>query len=89
MYPSPQEALPLPARPSLDYYRTLAKDLIKACRSGNPASVAAWATRWAERLAAGDGQSGRSARTTADIDARARQIPRYLEARVARVAAAA
>lgn len=45
MFPNPQDALPLPPSPSLAYYRKLAKDLIKACRSGPPA-IAAWADRW-------------------------------------------
>jgi len=37
---SPSSALPLPARPSLAYYRKLAKELVKACRSGD------WDERW-------------------------------------------
>ena len=52
MYPNPQEALPLPARPNLEQYKKLAKDLVKACRSGDPAAIRDWAVRWIEKLAA-------------------------------------
>jgi hypothetical protein len=52
MYPNPQEALPLPARPSLEQYRKLAKDLVKACRSADPDAIRAWAVGWIQRLAA-------------------------------------
>jgi ankyrin repeat protein len=31
MFPNPQDALPLPPRPSLEQYKKLAKDLVKAC----------------------------------------------------------
>jgi hypothetical protein len=51
MYPNPQEALPLTLRPSLEHYRKLAKDLVRACRSGQPAAIRAWAVRWIDRLA--------------------------------------
>ncbi|HEX9348101.1 MAG TPA: ankyrin repeat domain-containing protein [Gemmatimonadales bacterium] len=52
MFPNPQDALPLPSRPDLEQYRKLAKDLIKACKSGTPA-IAAWADRWMASLLAG------------------------------------
>jgi len=45
VFPNPQDALPLPPRPSLQQYRKLAKDLVKACDSG-AAAIAAWADRW-------------------------------------------
>ena len=51
MYPNPQQALPLPARPNVDQYRKLAKDLVKACKSGDPAAIRDWAARWIENLA--------------------------------------
>ena len=43
----------LPAHPStdLEQYRKLAKDLVKACRSGNGTAIRAWAIRWLDRLA--------------------------------------
>jgi ankyrin repeat protein len=34
MFPNPQDALPLPVRANLEYYRKLAKDLVKAGKSG-------------------------------------------------------
>jgi ankyrin repeat protein len=57
MYPNPQGALPLPPQTNLDFYRKLAKDLVKAFKAGepgDPALVREWATRWVERLAALD-----------------------------------
>ena len=51
MYPNPQDALPLPPRPNLEQYKKLAKDLVKSCRSGDPAAIDAWASRWIEALA--------------------------------------
>ena len=60
MFPNPQSALPLPPRPSLERYRKLAKDLVKACRSADERGSAAlvadadrdadadWAELWAE-----------------------------------------
>ena len=38
MYPNPQQALPLPTRPNVEQYKKLAKDLVKACKSGEPAA---------------------------------------------------
>ena len=52
MYPNPQQALPLPTRPNVEQYKKLAKDLVKACKSGEPAAVRDWAVRWIEKLAA-------------------------------------
>jgi Ankyrin repeats (3 copies) len=52
VFPNPQDALPLPSSPSLEQYRKLAKDLIKACKSGMPA-IAAWTDRWMASLLAG------------------------------------
>jgi ankyrin repeat protein len=52
MYPNPQQALPLPTRPNVEQYKKLAKDLAKACKSGDPAAIRDWAVRWFEKLAA-------------------------------------
>jgi len=56
MFPNPQDALPLPPRPSLERYRKLAKDLVKACKSAGEArpeadeadTFSTWAEEWAE-----------------------------------------
>jgi hypothetical protein len=48
VYLEPQDALPLPPRPSLEQYKKRAKDLVKACRSGDPAAIRAWAARWGD-----------------------------------------
>ena len=50
MYPNPQEALPLTARPNLEHYRKLAKGLVKACTADDPHGIHAWTTRWLGRL---------------------------------------
>jgi ankyrin repeat protein len=52
MFPNPQDALPLPARPSIERYKKLAKDLVKACTTGRR-ELAAWADRWMGALLAG------------------------------------
>lgn len=52
MYPNPQEALPLPAHPSLEQYRKRAKDLVKACKSGEQSAIHEWTTHWVEDLEA-------------------------------------
>jgi len=51
MYPNPQEALPLPPRPDLNHYRKRAKDLARACASGDPSAIGTWAERWIRDLA--------------------------------------
>lgn len=50
MFPNPQDALPLPHRPDLESYRKLAKDLIKACKSGDPDAIGDWAEAWMKML---------------------------------------
>ena len=52
MFPNPQEALPLPTRPNVEQYKKLAKDLARACKSGDPSAVRRWAVQWMDRLAA-------------------------------------
>src|SRR5438874_2403731 len=52
MFPNPQDALPLPPSPSIEQYRKLAKDLVKACKTDSRA-IAAWADRWMASLLAG------------------------------------
>jgi hypothetical protein len=51
VYPNPASALPLPLRPNLEQYRKLAKDLVKACKSGDPEAPRVWASEWLHRLA--------------------------------------
>jgi len=50
MFPNPQDALPLPPHPSLDRYRRIAKDLVKACKSTEPGSLHSWAEELVETL---------------------------------------
>lgn len=56
MFPNPQDALPLPARPSIEQYRKLAKELVKACAAGTrggAGAIAAWSDRWMAALLGG------------------------------------
>ena len=54
MFPNPQDALPLPPRPSLERYKKLAKELVKACKSGDDKALgtgpsvgsARWQNSW-------------------------------------------
>ncbi len=59
MFPNPQEAFPLPPRPSVERYRKLAKDLVKACKSGDSGAIGTWADRWIESLARATGRIAR------------------------------
>ena len=51
MFPNPQDALPLPPRPNLERYKKLAKELIKACKSGDENAIGNWAEQWIPALA--------------------------------------
>jgi hypothetical protein len=50
MFPNPQDALPLPANLSLERYKRIAKELVKACKTGEPAAIRGWAEGWVETL---------------------------------------
>jgi ankyrin repeat protein len=76
MYPNPQDALPLPSRPSIEQYKKLAKDLVKSCKSGDPAAIRVWALQWIEALAALQREPD-AFRHGAGIDARAGQVEQF------------
>lgn len=46
------DALPLLPRPNIDAYKRLAEGLMRASSSRDPMDIAAWAERWAKKLAA-------------------------------------
>jgi len=50
MFPNAQDALPLPQRPNVDGYKSLAKDLVNACKRDDEA-IDAWAEKWITTLA--------------------------------------
>ncbi len=56
MFPNPQDALPLPPRPSLAQYKKLAKDLLRIAKFGDinqpgvQAALAAWSSRYVANL---------------------------------------
>ena len=51
MFPNPQDALPLPSRPSVERYKKLAKELVKAAKSGDETAIGEWADQWIRSLA--------------------------------------
>lgn len=63
MYPNPQDVLPLPPRPDLHHYRKRAKDLVKACSSGDPTAIRVWAARWVRDLVELQPESDRAQHT--------------------------
>jgi hypothetical protein len=73
----PSDALPLAPRPDLDQYRKLAKDLLKASRSGDPAAVQAWVARFLENLASLCGESA-----PPRLDAEAPRIAQFVRSRL-------
>jgi ankyrin repeat protein len=73
MFPNPQDALPLPPRPSLEQYRKLAKDLVKACRSADAGALAAFVDRWLASLRRAFG-GGEDARARMANDRNANQV---------------
>jgi hypothetical protein len=77
-YPDPTTALPLPPRPDLEHYRTRAKDLVKACKSGNPDAIRLWAGQWLDALA---GRSRDPARQR-EIAAQADEVATFARARL-------
>jgi hypothetical protein len=76
MYPNPQDALPLPPHPSVEQYKKLAKELVKSCRSGDPAAIAMWASRWIEALSTHQKEPD-ALRDGTEINARAKQIDEF------------
>lgn len=51
MFPNPQDALPIPPSPSVEQYRKIAKELVQACRSDDPAAIRAVCAGWIQKLA--------------------------------------
>ena len=50
MFPNPQDALPLPHKPNLEQYRKLAKELVRAAKTGREDALHEWAERWVMSL---------------------------------------
>jgi ankyrin repeat protein len=46
MFPNSQAALPLPPRPNAERYKKLAKELVRACKSGDHDAIRKWAEKW-------------------------------------------
>jgi len=81
MYPNPQDALPLPSRPSVEQYKKLAKDLVKSCRSGDPAAIGVWASQWIDALAAHQREPD-TLRHVPERQARANQVGQFARAKL-------
>ena len=76
MYPNPQEALPLPPQPNVEQYKKLAKELVKACRSGDADAIRTWSIRWVTSLAARLAESD-AARYDREIAEAAGRVERF------------
>ena len=50
MFPNPQDALPLPPCPRIEQYKKLAKDLVRACKSGDASALTQWSKTWVDSL---------------------------------------
>jgi Ankyrin repeats (3 copies) len=50
VFPNPQDALPLPARPNLDQYKKLAKELVKAANSNEASTLINWTRHFVETV---------------------------------------
>lgn len=50
MFPASHDALPLPPNPDIEQYKKLAKELVRICKSGDPAALDAWSRRWVDLL---------------------------------------
>src|SRR6266702_8490428 len=50
MFPNPQDALPLPARPNLEQYKKLAKDFSRAANDSDSSKLSAWISTWIKSL---------------------------------------
>lgn len=77
MYPNPQAALPLPARPNIEQYKKLAKGLVKSCKSDDPEAIHTWATRWVKSLARLQREARSLLRDEKEINAAAGEIEKF------------
>ena len=68
------DALPLPSHPNVEQYKKQAKELLKACKSGEPQALPAWITQWLQVQLAIDPAlaTARRAYTTSEIAYRVR-----------------
>jgi Ankyrin repeats (3 copies) len=83
MYPNPQDVLPLPPSLSLEQYKKRAKDLVKACKSGEPNAIRVWVERWLEALDATQPEGNRPTRADA-IKQRTDQIDEFARTKLSR-----
>jgi hypothetical protein len=81
MYPNPQEALPLPPRPSLEHYKKRAKDLLKACKSDSSDAILLCVRQWIETLSALHENSERQGRGE-EIDPDAERVAAFAHSKL-------
>jgi hypothetical protein len=78
MFPNPQDAFPLPPQPNLEQYKKRAKELAKACKSGDSDAVQRWAKEWLEALARAQGHEI-TAQVGHSIARRVRAVAQFLD----------
>src|SRR5687768_13803466 len=78
MFPNPQDVLPLPPSPDAEHYRKRAKELSKACKSGDATAVQQWTERWLDDLARLTGNSP----SQRDRKRRTQQVAEYARERM-------
>jgi len=81
MFPDLHDCLPLPPRPNLEQYKKQAKELVKACKSGDFKAIRSWATKWLEALATQHGATISSSRQER-IDRLAQQLEEFARRRL-------
>src|SRR5687768_2584881 len=82
MYPNPQDVLPLPPHPDLEQYRKRAKDLVKACHSGDADAYRIWAARWITAL--NELQTNRERAEPREVDRAAGQVAEFAREQLVR-----
>jgi ankyrin repeat protein len=77
MFHGTQDALPLPSRLNLERYKKLAKELVKACKSGDEKAIGVWTRQWIQTLAGLTGSKSTPQRL-AEIDHRTNEVEDFV-----------
>jgi ankyrin repeat protein len=77
MFHGTQDALPLPPRPNLERYKKLAKELVKACKSGDEKAIGDWTRQWIRTLAGLTGSKS-TPQVVEEIDRRSNEVEDFV-----------